>query len=1004
MIISKKILPVLILPIAILSGCGGDSTSPTPDVTPPVVTLTGDAAVNIEVFTTFSDPGVSAIDDIDGSVAVTVTGAVDTDVLGDYVVTYTAADAAGNSTSVSRTFSVVDTTAPVITLKEDASFVLEVGNEYREYGASAIDNLDGEVAVEITSNVDTGVVGQYEVVYRSVDSMGNTGSVTRPVTVNQRKVLIVVDKFGDGSANVSQGPTLDCSGSFDCTVEVEADETVILNAIATDPWQFVSWRGCDEVEGLEVTQCSITPDSDSVVSLTFAPNEQGYDMTLNDGAIELSEELKAEIVDYNASSGVLTFSRNADLTALTVGTIIASTGTVNSDGIRDGFFLKRVEEVLGNNNSLRVIKTSEATVTDLVKEGTFVWQQVLSADDVDVSALPAGLTLVNDSGKEYGAKSSKYADLTVVNNSDNESGAKSSTPIEFLATNLVLYDRDGNINTKEDQISLTGGFKLYVNPDFALDVDFPATLKEFRSIAYIDLNTEAGLDIGGLVNFPERTLRVLSVDFAPIPLGPIVLVPAVELNIVFRAGVGGVIKPRIVAKTDIVAGARYSSAKGWEGVSDLDFNVSVNDWTESVEFKAQATVGPEMEFITRLYGVTGPKISAKAVVGVEALPVFNSKLCVLDVNTFIEATAGFGADFRILTKRFDYTVDLIKVKKIINSLSRECGGGAPNAPEELVVTQGADLSLDLEWLSVGDGAEITYKVIKDNVGIESDILASNYSDKKLTVGIEYCYKVVATDDTGAESPPSAKVCATVSEIDEEIPTMPLTLVATPLSSSGISLAWTTSTDNVAVTGYTVYMEESGTSRPIKNITTASDDVLSLVSDTEYCFTVSAFDAEGNVSDLSAPACATTLSSDSAKWTMFIKCTDRSNYVVEDSFDLDEEYTSDIFVFGSATDYGGGEMYYNLFGDYDDETNQFSGEINWSFEQSSNLRKDAFTADLSLNDTGDIEMTQLKVTGCDASVKFVNQEAPESAAKKSSKATVDKSSKSSIEGFGSIGQL
>lgn len=876
-----------------------------------------------------------------------------------------------------------DTTAPEVTLKRDAIFVLEVGDEYREYGASAFDNIDGEVTVEINSNVDTSVAGQYEVVYRSVDSMGNVGRVTRSVIVNPQKVTIVVDKFGDGSANVSQGPALDCSGSFDCTVEVDTDQTVILNATATDPWQFVSWRGCDEVEGLEVTQCSITPDSDSVVSLTFAPNDQGYNVTLNDGSVELSEELKAEIVDYNATSGVITFSSSADLTALSVGTIIASTGTVNSDGIREGFFLKRVEEITGNDRSLRIVKTSEATVTDLVEEGTFVWQQVLSADDVDVSSLPAGLTVVNTRSTRSG---------------------ESSTPIEFLASNLVLYDGDGNLATKEDQVSLTGGFKLYVNPDFALDVDFPATLNEFRSIAYIDLNTEAGLDIGGLVNFPERTLRALSVSFAPIPLGPVVLVPSVDLNIVFRAGVGGMIKPRVIFTTDIVAGARYSSAKGWEGVSDLDYNANVNDWTQSVEFKAQATVGPEMEFITRLYGVTGPKISAKTVVGVEALPVFDSELCVLDVNTFIEATAGFGADFRILTKRFDYTVDLIKVKKIINSLSRECGGDVPKAPEGLVVTQGTDLSLELEWLSVGDGTEITYKVIRDNVGVESDILASDYIDKGLTVGIEYCYEVVATDDTGAESPPSAKVCATVSEIDEEVPTMPLMLVATPISSSGINLDWEPSTDNVAVMGYTIYMEESGTSRAIKNATTASDDVLQLIPDTEYCFTVSAFDAEGNVSDLSAPTCATTLPSDSAKWTMFIKCTSRSNYVVEDSFDLDEDYTSNISVFGSATDYGGGEMYYNLFGDYNNETNIFTVEINWSFEQSSELRKDVFTADLSLNDTGDIEMAKLLGDGCDGSVKFVNQEVPESASGKTRKAPDDKASKSLSEDFGNIGPL
>jgi len=153
------------------------------------------------------------------------------------------------------------------------------------------------------------------------------------------------------------------------------------------------------------------------------------------------------------------------------------------------------------------------------------------------------------------------------------------------------------------------------------------------------------------------------------------------------------------------------------------------------------------------------------------------------------------------------------------------------------------------------------------------------------------------------------------------------------------------------------------------------DVLRLESNTEYCFVVSSYDAEGNVSDYSTQACATTLSSESAKWTMFSKCSDRSNYVVEDSFDLDEGLTEDIFVFGEANDYDGTPMYYNLFGTYNNVTKNFNGEINWSFEGSTQLRKDVFTADLSLSDTGDISMNQVQVTGCDADIRFVNQSVP-----------------------------
>lgn len=963
---SKKI-PVSLLLLAGLSACGGgssSSSSSSPDTTAPVLTLTGDLDVNIEVLTPFIDPGSSALDDRDGAVPVTVTGSVDTGVLGAYELLYSAVDKAGNTSTATRTFNVIDSTAPVVSLMSDASFTMQVGDEYREFGATVSDNFDTELSLSLVSNVDTSTAGEYEIVYSSMDASGNEGSATRLVTVLPRSLTITIDKFGEGDVVVQQGPDLDCSVGFDCVAVVGQDEVVVLEATATAPWVFVSWRGCDDVEGVTETQCSVSADSDRVVSLTFSPNDRGYEYELAAGAFELDDTFKSKILDYDAASGVITFKSDVDIDSIPVGTVIASSGVVNTSGVRENYFLRRVEEIIGDDRSLKVFKTSDATVTDLVKDGTFVWQEVLTSDDVNESLLPEGLTLV----KSRNAKSS----------------AKADNPIEFFASNLVLYDGDGSLATKEDQITFTGGIKVGVNPDFALDVDYPATVNEFRSIAYVDFSTEAGVDIGNTVEISQKTLKVISVSFAAIPLGPVVLVPSVDLNIVYRAGVGGAIKPRAVASTRMVAGARYSSNKGWDGVSDFDYALSVNDWASSIDFKAHAEVGPEMEFATRLYGVTGPTISAKTVIGVEALVDFKSADCDIDVNSFFEAAASFGADFRLLTKRFDYTVDLIKYKRIVESLSRECGSGELTAPNDLVVTPVSEQSLSLEWGMVGTGSEITYKVVRDGVGIASDVLSSDYVDASLTVGTEYCYEVIAVDDLGVESIPSNKACALVSGEDTESPTEPLSLVAMPLSSTGINLSWTASEDNVGVTGYTVYAFEAGdVSRPLDVVADISYDVLRLSPGVEYCFTVSAYDAEGNISDISAPVCATTLPAEEAKWNMFIKCTSRDTYVVEDIFDLDEEYTSSVFVFGTSQDYGGTDMYYNLFGIYDDTTSIFSGEISWTFAGSSNLRKDAFSADLSLNDTGDIEMDQLKVTGCDASIKFVNLEtAPESQKSKS----------------------
>lgn len=70
----------------------------------PVITLTGDSPINLNVGDLFTDPGATASDAIDGAVTVNTTGSVNTAVANTYTLTYTAIDAAGNAAApVTRT-------------------------------------------------------------------------------------------------------------------------------------------------------------------------------------------------------------------------------------------------------------------------------------------------------------------------------------------------------------------------------------------------------------------------------------------------------------------------------------------------------------------------------------------------------------------------------------------------------------------------------------------------------------------------------------------------------------------------------------------------------------------------------------------------------------------------------------------------------------------------------------------------------------------------------------
>ena len=89
--------------------------------------------------------------------------------------------------------------------------------------------------------------------------------------------------------------------------------------------------------------------------------------------------------------------------------------------------------------------------------------------------------------------------------------------------------------------------------------------------------------------------------------------------------------------------------------------------------------------------------------------------------------------------------------------------------------------------------------------------------------------------------------------DVQAPSVPAGLTATGTTGSSVSLAWTASTDNTAVTGYDVYR---GTTLAGTTTATTYTDT-GLTAATAYTYTVKAHDAAGNISAASTAVNATT---------------------------------------------------------------------------------------------------------------------------------------------------
>ena len=204
------------------------------DAGAPVISLIGDADVSHAQGKPYTDAGATATDDVDGDItsSITTSGTVTTGTAGTYTITYSVSDSAGNAaTQVTRTVTVADAGAPVISLIGDAAVTHALGTDYTDAGATATDNVDGDITSSITTSgtVTTGTAGTYTITYSVSDSAGNAATqVTRTVTVEGDATdtdgdgtpdSADADDDGDGVADSSDAFPLDATES----VDIDAD-------------------------------------------------------------------------------------------------------------------------------------------------------------------------------------------------------------------------------------------------------------------------------------------------------------------------------------------------------------------------------------------------------------------------------------------------------------------------------------------------------------------------------------------------------------------------------------------------------------------------------------------------------------------------------------------------------------------------------------------------------------------------------------------------------------
>ncbi|MDA8878873.1 DUF5011 domain-containing protein, partial [Porticoccaceae bacterium] len=213
----------------------------------PVITLLGEAEVSLELGSTYTDAGATAVDNIDGDITANIVtiNPVDVNTVGTYTVTYNVSDAAGNAAiQVTRTVNITpDVTIPVITLSGEAEVSLELGSIYTDAGATAVDNIDGDITANIVTvnAVDVNTVGTYTVTYNVSDAAGNAASqISRTVNITPDVTIPIITLLGEVEVSLELGSTYTDAGATaadnfdgDITASIAVFNPVDVNTVGT---------------------------------------------------------------------------------------------------------------------------------------------------------------------------------------------------------------------------------------------------------------------------------------------------------------------------------------------------------------------------------------------------------------------------------------------------------------------------------------------------------------------------------------------------------------------------------------------------------------------------------------------------------------------------------------------------------------------------------------------------------------------------------------------------
>jgi len=306
-----------------------------PETTAPVITLVGDPTVTVEVGSSYTDTGATALDNVDGNLTsnIALTGSVDTSIVGTYTLTYNVSNSAAvAATPVTRKINVVDTTKPSITAPHDVTAEATGKHTAVDLGTPTVTDI-GDSSPKVTNDAPTTFpLGDTTVTWTATDVSGNTASAAQKITVTDTtKPVITLDgpatvaipvfgTYTEAGANVTDNYDSGLTATITGTVDTNNVGTYTLHYNVTDS----SGNVADEVtRTVSVSEHPITVTVDSQ-SKVYGTDDPALTYKITDGSLNpgdsftgsLTREAGDNVGTYAITQGNLSLSSNYTLNVI----------------------------------------------------------------------------------------------------------------------------------------------------------------------------------------------------------------------------------------------------------------------------------------------------------------------------------------------------------------------------------------------------------------------------------------------------------------------------------------------------------------------------------------------------------------------------------------------------------------------------------------------------------------------------------------------------------------